>query len=390
MNFMSSHTVCCFLQVKPQPLFLIISILHLYSIPATMMAQQQQPAQPMNRLPSYVESILQTNGPVPLPTYKCDPEKLKRAHVHEVSKSVETVRPPALLNRRPESDYINKARQFVRDNAQLLHVASQDSITREDPILRHLNEEDVVTSANMHLLQPINWILYLLQTVFPLPADAAQLAGNLRVVASSSQPTTVFPSITTIVTVRQLLVTHTLKVRPDIAYYRTIGNILPDLKNGRVADNVNTRAFCIFELKDRGSICWFEFSILARTPLSAHADPWVANTVNAAEVYRVRARFETTRRMGYSDVAKRLLQQAGAYALAHRTQHVVLFDWDSLVLLRFHLMKFGPTTYAVWYGGVGMYVTITVVRNPAMMRPALLGFLLEAHNITPANNPDSA
>ncbi|KXJ91916.1 hypothetical protein Micbo1qcDRAFT_233273 [Microdochium bolleyi] len=73
---------------------------------------------------------------------------------------------------------------------------------------------------------------------------------------------------------------------------------------------------------------------------------------------------------------KKLMQQASLYATLHRTKYIALFNWDTLVLIRFHELgrKPGDEKYKV-----GERCKIDIVKDSAKMRLALLAFLHTAY-----------
>ncbi|KAI0814472.1 hypothetical protein GGR55DRAFT_631982 [Xylaria sp. FL0064] len=88
----------------------------------------------------------------------------------------------------------------------------------------------------------------------------------------------------------------------------------------------------------------------------------------------------------FEDNSRKLLKQAAAYAIHHRTSYVAIFNWDFLVLIHFSQLQAGQSQQALRLQGCGDYCYITIIENKSTatdLRAALLGFLLLAYSNTP-------
>lgn len=75
------------------------------------------------------------------------------------------------------------------------------------------------------------------------------------------------------------------------------------------------------------------------------------------------------------------MKQAAAYAIALGTKHVALFNWDYLVLVKFSELDISKLRDDRGTNGVGSSCKMTIIPHEGsshQMRPALLGFLIEA------------
>ncbi|KAH8745180.1 hypothetical protein F5883DRAFT_511031 [Diaporthe sp. PMI_573] len=194
---------------------------------------------------------------------------------------------------------------------------------REDAMV-HYNESDVVRTAAMYLVHPV---------VAALNADL-HMAGRLLLQSEDILG----------------------QVRSDITFYRNDGT--PD-----------PRPIAVLEFKRRGIIRPGQF---------AAAIPAVVPAPGATL---------------FDYEALKLIKQACAYAIVFRTKHVALCDWNYLVLCYFVDMQYTNPT------NVGTRVEIQAIPigtpstqnrlgfnnsdNSHLFRPALLGFLKNAFDVTP-------
>ena len=85
----------------------------------------------------------------------------------------------------------------------------------------------------------------------------------------------------------------------------------------------------------------------------------------------------------YTGNAYHIMQRASGYAMKHRAQHVVAFDWDHLALV--HFGKFNheePDLFTALLDGVGNYCDIGLFRRHEKdkhLLTRLAGFLMDAH-----------
>lgn len=75
-----------------------------------------------------------------------------------------------------------------------------------------------------------------------------------------------------------------------------------------------------------------------------------------------------------------LIKQATAYAIGFRTKFVLMYDYLTMLLLRFNQL---PTTNTMtvqdaFQAGVGSRFELTLVKDTRQMVPALTGFLYRA------------
>lgn len=77
------------------------------------------------------------------------------------------------------------------------------------------------------------------------------------------------------------------------------------------------------------------------------------------------------------------MQQITAYARLYKVQHVALFNWDVLVLVRFPAVNYKKSAKATAASNhkVSDDCDLTIVTDPKDMRKALLGFLDEARSL---------
>ncbi|KAF6843003.1 hypothetical protein CMUS01_02499 [Colletotrichum musicola] len=304
------------------------------------------------KLPGYAESMLKA-----IPEYACPPEKLANPHVHRVSKSADKVNIAPKLEKRDASYYVKIALDAIDANKSSLEPVSDDKIARKDRVLRHMSEEDVLAT----------------------PVTGTK--SSRREIASAAKQTLTFTDQAT---------GEEISLRPDSSYYRVIGDIFPFLDGGKVGEKLMTRVFAIGELKDRGSLPADEFETLSRPPPRA-----IPNTAQGRMFQQLMQQGGNARLKPYSTIATRLLKQSTAYALAHRTQYVFIFDWDTLILIVFDKLptKAGIQTDELWKLGVlssGNSATITVVRDKTIIRSSLLGHLKEAYEQTPVDRKNGA
>jgi hypothetical protein len=222
------------------------------------------------------------------------------------------------------------ARGFLFLN-QVAHALENESIYNPEEAIHHGSEGDIVRTSALYVLHPVNQALC---------ADR-QLAGTIRCLSE-----------------------HTVNhIRSDITYYKS--PIGPDHK---------PRAFAVIEFKKGGAINREEFT-KAEKDLNRHQP----NHYSEAAMREVDSTF-------FAGDSRILMKQASSYALTHRTRYVALFNWGVLVLVKFLNMNHHLPGEELLLEGVGEWCETTVIRcsqSSNDVRPALLGFLVEAYQNTP-------
>lgn len=90
----------------------------------------------------------------------------------------------------------------------------------------------------------------------------------------------------------------------------------------------------------------------------------------------------------FRENALKAIKQVAAYSIDHWTRYAVLFDWDVLVFVKFPENSLTAPAQPSLKVSAGEYCELTVIPHTTeshLMRPALLGFMAEAYNETPAN-----
>lgn len=257
----------------------------------------------------------------------------------ESSSTVSEVNPPAFAQKMLARMWNSIAEFFITGipGAQAQQL-EEEFVYRDENVIRHSSEADVVRTAALYVLHPINQAL-----------DAhPNTSGFVTCLAESSLN----------------------RLRADITYFKTPPN------------GGEKRAFAVVEFKKRHLIQASQFTDAEKMPSTATEDQVIANSNQISGP--TRANTATY----YRDYSVKLMKQASAYAMLHRTKHVALFDWDVLVLIRFQPMKLVEngrlrTTKDIAVDGVGDWCQTTVITQSTQMRPALLGFLYEAFMDTP-------
>jgi hypothetical protein len=203
------------------------------------------------------------------------------------------------------------------------HPLNKEFLYFSEGATHHNSESDVVRSAAMYLIHPINQVL------------ASTPGVSIRCQSEATIG----------------------KVRSDITYFR-----------GPTPQNSEFKSFAVVEFKKRGVINSAEF----RNTFKYTAPP----TDDQAQKTKELAAKQT----GESFFQKNswvLIKQAASYALSHNTPFVALFDWDFLILVRF--------TRMVAMDNAGDYCELEIIpfNQSSKIRAALLGFLTHAYNHAP-------
>jgi hypothetical protein len=249
----------------------------------------------------------------------------RKAHVSGTT--TEHTEPPKYHSTRALADYTNAGQTAVTAVQQGLH---QHYMPSDEDLFVHRAEADVVRSAALYLLHPVN------------------MALNLR----------------SLVTYKCCSEFKKNTVRCDIVYSRRVGNTntttpfaVVEFKNRGVVDR-NQHPWDQALTSNRTTGALLTQQVFAAAPFNGDIDEVVgqAPTNAAGEI----TYFEENPLI--------LLKQAASYAITYRTRYVALFDWDTLILVYFN-----DLSVANKFGGDG--VQTTVIRNKGQMRLALLGFL---------------
>lgn len=299
------------------------------------MAQVPQVPQPPP--PSIFDSFNQT-----LPGYRYT-HGLKRAP-QSGSKSKQT-KPPIFAVRRLANRWCDQGDNLIHNYQLSAHPLFPDLLTERlynpENAIVHRNEADVVRTAAMYLIHPV------CQALHVDPSATGRFASQAEDDSADG-------------------------LRTDITYYKSIPG--------------GSRAFAIVEFKRRTVIREKELNDAIKTfdpngHNNARIRQDILNNVPAI------SQAGQTHRSYFLAGSHRLLRQASAYAIEHRTRYVALFDYDHLVCIYFpELDHRQPTASLVTAnGGVGDYAELDVYpfSDSHLMRKALLGFLEDAYTNTP-------
>jgi hypothetical protein len=106
------------------------------------------------------------------------------------------------------------------------------------------------------------------------------------------------------------------------------------------------------------------------------------------ENYHIQTAMDQNRDSFYDENSGVLMKQCSSYAMTYRTQYIALFNWDSLVLVRFIRMNPSLSTDELLKKGVGDWCQTTLIpytNGSHTMMAALLGFLAEAWQLLLSN-----
>jgi hypothetical protein len=219
------------------------------------------------------------------------------------------------------------------------HNLNRETVPFREDAAYHNSEGDVVRSAALYLLHPVNQALSSAQGV--VIRCQSELTAN--------------------------------KIRSDITYFRA-----------PTAANPNYKAFAVVEFKKRGVIKDNEFRSTIK--YNTVPNPQQLATATAAALNHV-----SGKESQFDGDAWILIKQAASYAINHRTPYVALFDWDFLALVHFTKMVVPPPPAAPnapvpLPADVGDYCELEIIPNAQSqrMRGALLGFLGHAFENAPA------
>lgn len=286
---------------------------------------------------------------VPVTLYQCfqeahkisfpviSPKKADRVKAHEGEVTRATSAPK--FSTRESIDYwAQKGYVYVSGDSRALE---QQRLSIAELAMYHNSEADVVRAATLYLLHPVN------------QAFCATRAMRNTIRCLSEAPSG--------------------RVRCDIVFRRTSNS-----PSTRVM-----RSFALLECKKRGMIDTSEFR---------RAEQVISETNKETDIT---ARAENLKARSYfSGNALTLIKQAGGYACRYGIQHVALFDWDHLILVKFTGVQVAMSKSSRQSQGVGTKCKVAIIpaSESHSMRPALLGFLEEAHYETrhlPSDEPNT-
>ncbi|KAI1326846.1 hypothetical protein F5Y16DRAFT_219089 [Xylariaceae sp. FL0255] len=242
------------------------------------------------------------------------------------STTASTDAPPFGVLAAPD-DHVNRGHGTL---AKVARTLDREYIFLPEASMAHLSEGYVARAAAMYLIHPIN------QALSAIPDFNNSI---------------------------QCLSEATFKgVRSDITF-------------NRLVLGYESRCFAAVEFKKRGVIDENEFRRALRTiDRKSPVDKLVADA------------HKQKGHPFFKDNSNKLMKQAGAYAIRHRTQYVALFNWDYLILIRFPGLDPRLDSETLGENGVGDFCELSILNyatHAHIMRVALLGFLVQAYMKTP-------
>lgn len=249
--------------------------------------------------------------------------------------------PPKFAHEIEQRDWIDTCNNII--NGLPGNELENEGLDSKEAIMYHKCEADVVRSAALYILHPLN------QALSAHPATT----GAITCLAEHSSN----------------------GLRADITYFRNPAVPSPGAEK---------RAFAVVEFKRRGLIDAGEF----RTAQKLDASHSVQDVMNQKNNICAKAASKTDATF-YAKYSCTLMKQAAAYATAQRTRYIALFNWDVLVLVRFSGLRLLDSNGRLRekddliIEGVGEWCQTTIITQSERMRPALLGFLGEAFCKTP-------
>jgi hypothetical protein len=265
-----------------------------------------------------------------------------KAHTPGTGSTTEQTEPPKYHESRHVNEYTSVGQTALAMPA-VQGQLQQNFMPSDEDLFAHRSEADVVRSAALYLLHPVNMALS-----FRSP----------RNYKCSSEYTTNTPSSDT---------PFRGKVRSDIVFFRQSGTTMQpmavlEFKNRGILDH-HPDLWNKTLTAQRTSGALLTPQVLASAKFGGNLDYVVANAPDNA-----------AHEMTYFDGNPLILvKQAAAYAIGHRTRYVALFDWNTLILIHFNKLDLA-SKYC------GDSIRTTIIRNQAEMRLALLGFLEMAHH----------
>jgi hypothetical protein len=258
-----------------------------------------------------------------------------RAHTRAKGSTTEKVEPPTYHESRPVDDYTRAGRAALEAVQGQLQ---QRFMPSDEDLFAHRSEADVVRSAALYLLHPVNMALS-----FRGPRNykcSSEYTGNTGG-----------------------------KVRSDVVFFRQNGG-------------PNMQPMAVLEFKNRGILdhrpdLWNNTLTAQRSTGALLTQEVLASARFGGNLKNVVDYAPDNIELGqmtYFDGNPLILvKQAAAYAIVNKTRYVALFDWNTLILIHFHQLDLVSK-----HCGDG--IRTTIIREKAEMRLALLGFLELAHH----------
>lgn len=248
--------------------------------------------------------------------------------------------PPAIAASEPAENWIRKGEEAL-EKLPRDHTLDKQYLPCREEAMSHVSEGDVVRSASLYLIHPVNQALCAFR----------ETTGGLT---CQSEWENEDPNVAN---------------RADITFLLTSQD-----------PRLNRRPFAAIELKHRGFIFPDEFR---SAYFKADVDERKEKQRCTKAIENARSTTSGTAFKGNSFWG---IKQAAAYAIGLNVKHVALFDWDYLVLITF-------PDLVVYYDEHGRHdgshagdkcriTMISQARGSKVMRVALLGFLLEAFETT--------
>lgn len=340
LNFQSPRSTCTHLRTPNNPPFP-------FQDPKTT-SIRSQPYQPVHHCSS--NPICDTMA-APIPLRRCfvppytlnldvyDAEPTANTNPSSSSVTTANVTPPRFAHKILATHWNALCNAFITNIPAT--ALTNEYLSHVELLMRHASEADVVRTAALYLLHPINQAF----SAHPITA------GTITCLAEMSST----------------------GLRADITYFKS-----PPTPGDK-------RAFAVVEFKKRQLIVPQDFS-RAEKCNSNMSEAQVRQDIAQIGGQAAGRNAENT---FYDDYSCKLVKQAAAYAVAHRTKYIALFNWDALVLIRFQAMELLNsnqrlrTVADLKIDGVGEWCQTTVITQSAQMRPSLLGFLAEAYDSTP-------
>ena len=249
----------------------------------------------------------------------------RKAHIS--GKTTERTAPPKYHESRPLNDYTAAGQAAV---AAVQADLQQHYMPSGEDLFAHRAEADVVRSAALYLLHPVNMALN-----FRSPLDYKCFSE--------------FKANT---------------VRSDVVFIR------------RADNGVGVSCFAVLEFKNRGVLDlhrhpWDQTLTSGRNTGALLTQQVLASNAFGGNINLVvgNAPENDAEEMTYFDGNPLILvKQAALYAIKYKTKYVALFDWNTLILIYFNNLDIVGE-----YCGDG--IRTTIIRNRGEMRLALMGFL---------------
>lgn len=236
----------------------------------------------------------------------------------------------------PVGTYVSIGKEAVQKTPTKNRLG-QGCLSDRDETIRHISEADVARSSALYLIDPVNKAF----------AAVSEFAHKIQCMSEYGIQTA---------------------VRGDLVYCKTTPS---HPKKGR--------PFAVIEYKKRGAIDPSQFD---------HARKIVDDTHTQQHWVERAAVSDPEDLTFFTGNAKTMMKQAVSYATKLGTQHVVLFDWNYMVLVRFTELKLDLPKKELVKQGAGVKCEMSRIgcsQKSEVARSALLGFLMEAYRQTPSD-----